>query len=43
VKQDFTDDRTVLLKVINDLDQAAQDAEQGIVALDDFGSAFGER
>jgi VWFA-related protein len=42
VKQDFTDDRVALRKVIDDLDQAAQDAEQGIVAIDDFGSAFGE-
>jgi len=42
VKQEFTTDRAALRKVIDDLDQAAQDAEQGIIALDDFGSAFGE-
>jgi VWFA-related protein len=42
MKQDFTDDRVQLLKVINDLEQAQLDAEQGIVAIEDFRTAFGE-
>ena len=42
MKQDFTDDRDALRKVIADLEQAQLDAEQGIFAIDDFGSAFGE-
>jgi VWFA-related protein len=42
MKQDFTDDRAMLLRVIDDLEQAQLDAEQGISALDDYRTAFGE-
>jgi VWFA-related protein len=42
MKQDFTDDRALLLKAVDDLEQSQLDAEQGIVALDDFRTAFGE-
>lgn len=42
MRLDFTDDRAALVKVIGDLEQAQVDAEQGIVALDDYRSAFGE-
>ncbi len=42
MKQDFTDDRVQLLKVIDEMEQTQLDAEQGIVALEDFRTAFGE-
>jgi VWFA-related protein len=42
VRQDFTDDRAALAKVINDLAQAADDLHNGVGATFDGGSAFGE-
>src|SRR6185503_1397330 len=42
MKQDFTGDRIQLLKAIDDLEQALLDAEQGMVAIEDFRTAFGE-
>ena len=40
--QDFTDDRPLLFNVLDDLERAQLDAEQGIIALDEFRTAFGE-
>jgi VWFA-related protein len=42
LKQDFTDDRMLLLTVIDEIEQSQLDAEQGLVALEDFRTAFGE-
>jgi len=42
VKQDFSDDRIALRKAIDDIEQAQLDAEQGIMAVEDFATAFGE-
>jgi VWFA-related protein len=42
VKQDFTDDRDALRRAVDALEQATLDAEQGIVNVDDFATAFGE-
>jgi VWFA-related protein len=42
MKQDFTDDRVKLLEVIDEMEQTQLDVEQGIVALEDFRTAFGE-
>ena len=42
LKQDFTDDRAAILKVVDEIEMSQLDAEQGIVALDDFRTAFGE-
>jgi VWFA-related protein len=42
LKQDFTDDRATLLTTVDAIEQAELDAAQGIVAIEDFKSAFGE-
>jgi VWFA-related protein len=42
VKQDFTDDREALLRVVAEIEQTQLDLEQGIMNVEDFATAFGE-